>query len=168
MSDGPLDRLREAGVRVELEGGQLRAGPRRKLTGELRRILREREAEIRRRLLQEAATRELGLVPVDPATGDPDLSATEPAAADQVDRLRELARHPDGHPDARAVVDRAVEKGLSEAGAYVLIGRLGRYIARAGNEDEGGGGLCRDCGRRIGPTSTRCGSCKRTRREAGT
>lgn len=70
---------------------------------------------------------------VEPATGDPDLSARESATRRQVERLRQLARHPsvgEKRKAVSAIVEQAVEGGLSEAGAYVLIGRLGDAIAQ--------------------------------------
>lgn len=165
-----LDRLRRAGLTVEATDGGLRVTPRERLTQELREALVDQRREIRAQLLREAAERELDPVPVDPGTGRPKLSARTPAAPDQAARLRELATAPELPENAPDVVERALENSLTEAGAYELIGRLGGAIAEAGRKTSlgpsraGGGGTCKDCGRDIGPTSTRCGGCKRTSR----
>lgn len=165
-----LDRLRRAGLSVEIAGGGLRVTPREKLTQELREAVVAQREEVRREQLQEAADEALDLATVDPATGDPDLSARKPATRGQVERLRGLARDQafgEKRERLSEIVEEAVEGGLSEAGSYVLIGRLWDASAREQRrspEALAGGGTCEGCGRKIGPISKRCGRCKGIRR----
>lgn len=170
MASPTLDRIRRAGLSVEVAGGGLRVTPREKLSQELRETIVAKWEEVRRELLQEAADEALDLATIDPATGDPNLSAQKPATPGQVKRLRKLAVEPTfGEMRQRVseIVEKAVERGLTEAGAYVLIGRLGDAIAqerRPSPESPAGDGTCEGCGRMLGPTSKRCGRCKGIRR----
>lgn len=174
MTASPLDRLRAAGLTVEATPFGLRVHPRAKLTGELMEMLRGRGDEIRGTLLREAAREELDLAPTDHATGRPDLSVEEPAAEDQVCRLRQLAQHPafgEKRDQVLEIVEKAVTGGLTEAGAYHLIGKLGDRIAEGSSDaptaSRLAGGRCRACGRTIGPTSSLCGRCKTERAREG-
>lgn len=128
-----LDRVRAAGFEVEADGEAVRVSPAAELTREQREALRGRRDQVRAELLREAAVRELDLVPVDAATGLPELSAEEPATERQAERLRELARDPALAPHrerVREIVETALGDGLSEIGAWGLIGELGDRIAR--------------------------------------
>lgn len=116
-------------------------------------------------VLQEAAGA-LDLARTDPRTGRPQLSATDAATADQVDVLRERAADPDLPDVLRERIREALDEGPTEASAYRIIGEANRALARARRDGEEAPGEERrcDCGRRIGPTSELCGSCKRARR----
>lgn len=118
-------------------------------------------------LLQEAAAA-LDLAREDPRTGQPELSRTDSATTEQIDVLRERAEDPDLPDQVRERIREALEEGATERSAWELIGEANRALARArrdGEEPPGEEHRC-DCGRRIGPTSERCGSCKRRERDA--
>lgn len=168
--------LREAGLEVEADGSVLRVrGPPRTVEAARTRLTLHKQ-EILAALRREGIEPLLDLVPIDPETGLPDLPADEPATARQVDRLRELADHPAlirdapedeeeaasaaDRPTAREVVDRAIDRGLSQLGAYALLGAMGRRIERRDVFH------CPGCGRRVGPTSERCARCRRGEGEA--
>lgn len=133
MAPRLLDRIRAAGFEVEADGEALRVSPAADLTREQREALREHRDQLRAKLIREAAVRELDLVPVDAATGLPELSAEEPATERQAERLRELARDPALAPHrerVREIMETALGDGLSELGAWGLIGYLGGRAAR--------------------------------------
>lgn len=163
MSSRALERLREAGVTVEIEDGEVRVEPRRKLTEPLRDLLRERADEIRGALIREAAVEAFDLVPTDPETGGPKVSVRETAGRRQAEELWGRAHVPATPQHAPEVIERALREGLTEAGAYELIRRLGERISdrRKATARAPAGGTCRDCGRDLGPTSTLCGACKK-------
>lgn len=161
-----LDRLRPAGLTLEITGGKLCVSPVTQLTTDQRTFLQEHGQLIQSELLREAAGSELELAPMNRTTGLPELSVWKTASRSQAARLQELAEAPELSDAAPEVVVRALQNGLTEAGAYELIGRIGDRIARNRRiplwaHSPGGGGRCRDCGRKIGPTSNQCGSCKR-------
>lgn len=133
MSDRALlHELWDRGVEVEADGDTVRVrGPRDVLTPAMRETLRASKPDLLSALRREEIERLLDLVPIDPETGLPDLPTDEPATDRQVRRLRELAAHAafEEHREAvREIVEEAVEGGLSQLGAWGLIGELGRRI----------------------------------------
>lgn len=172
---GLLRKLRKRGVEVEADGDALRLrGPRERLQGEEGLLEEARDAKpaLLRALRRERVERLLDLVPVDPRTGLPALPPDEPATERQRERLRELAEDPafgEHRERVREVVERALDRGLSQLGAYGLLGELGRRIADRRDppwERKRPPKTCPGCGRPVGPTSERCATCK-TEREGG-
>lgn len=128
--------LRDQGVEVEAAGDRLRVrGPADVVTQAMQATLRELKPDLMAALQREQVERLLDLAPVDPETGLPDLPADEPATARQVERLRELAAHPafgSKREKVVEIVEEAVDKGLSQLGAFGLLGELGRRIDERG------------------------------------
>lgn len=169
--DDLLRLLRREGFVVEDDGDRLLVSPASRLTDDLRAEIRDRKPALVDALRRERLERLLDLATVDPRTGLPDLPANELATARQVERLRELAEDPALSPHrerVRDIVQRALDRGLSQLAAYGLIGDLGRRIAERRRRDHGAAGVeprrCPGCGRPVGPTANVCGSCKRERR----
>lgn len=182
-----LRRLRAAGLEVEADGDALRIrGPRGDVRdGEaLLRAARDAKPALLAALREERAA----AAPPDPPPADVrqgdlrvGIPADEPATARQLERLRELAEHPDILTDrAREDVERAVDGGLSELGAWGLLGELGRRVAERRARDGGRPKRCPTCPlrlawedeedgepRRVGATSECCGRCHRHAREVG-
>lgn len=127
-----LRHLREEGFTLQADGETLLVSPISRMDQETQRRVKEAKADLLAELRREHVERLLDLVPVDPETGLPDLPADEPATARQVDRLRELAEHPafgEKRERVQAIVERAVQRGLSELAAYGLLGDLGRRVS---------------------------------------
>lgn len=134
---------------------------------DLRRRVRAAKPDLLAALRRERIERLLDLVPVNPWTGLPNLPPDEPATDRQAERLRELAADPafEEHRErVREIVETALDRGLSQIGAWGLIGDLGRRIARRRRNDErpsAESADCPACGRPVGPVPALCGSCKR-------
>lgn len=171
-----LRRLRERGIEVEADGKTLRLrGPREAVRKQaLQEAARNAKPELLAALRRERVERLLDLVPVDPETGLPALPADEPATERQVERLRELADDPafgEHRSRVREIVEAALQKDISQLGAYGLIGDLGRRISERRRRDraseETAPKRCKDCDRPVGPTSAVCASCKHGETEEG-
>lgn len=125
--------LRSEGYSLQADGDTLLVSPVSRMEPDLKARVREAKPKLLAELRREQVERLLDLAPVDSETGLPDLPADEPATARQVERLRELATHAafgSKGPRVIEIVEEAVEGGLSQLGAYGLLGELGRRIER--------------------------------------
>lgn len=137
-----LQDLRDSGFTVELaEEDRIRIAPASSLPPETLERVRAEKPTLLQVLRVELAQRTLDLAMVRPDTRTAEdvleqLSDTDPATTDQVDRLRLLASDPEWgpkRPKVEAWAERVVERGVTERGAYLLLGVLGGRLARNGN-----------------------------------
>lgn len=119
------------GFTIQADGKTLLVSPVSRMEPDLKARVRQSKAGLLAELCRENVERLLDLVPVDPDTGLPDLPADEAATVRQIERLHTLADHPafgSKRKRVREIVEEAIDKDLSQLGAFGLLAELGTRI----------------------------------------